>query len=262
MIQLGEVGIANVVEIPRSTYPTTSMLPDSTAADVERHYTWLKPHFFDDTVGDLASRIQTYIVRTPEHTVLVDTGVGNDKAREENALWHRRRGTYLEDLAAAGVAPDQVDVVVCTHLHVDHVGWNTRLVDGRWVPTFPDATSDRHLDFQHGPSGVAVAPNGRLDVAWATLDTPLGPMAVFVTPRGVVRVAYDRENFGEVADEVATAYEQVKALEHPPAELAHKAVYYCAPPLEQVRAWIAQAGLTIEEEGRGSSLQHFIVRRR
>jgi glyoxylase-like metal-dependent hydrolase (beta-lactamase superfamily II) len=140
MIQLGEVGIAKVVEIPRSTYPTTSMLPDSSAADVERHYTWLKPDFFDDAVGDLASRIQTYIVRTPEHTVLVDTGVGNDKAREENALWHRRRGSYLDDLAAAGVVPEQVDVVVCTHLHVDHVGWNTRLVDGRWVPTFPNAT--------------------------------------------------------------------------------------------------------------------------
>lgn len=67
---------------------------------------------------------------------------------------------------------------------------------------------------------------------------------------------------GEVADEVATAYEQVKALGHPPAELAHKAVYYYAPPLEQVRAWIAQAGLTIEEEGSGSSLHHFIVRKR
>src|SRR5262249_61834046 len=54
-------------------------------------------------------------------------------------LWHMRRGTFLDDLAAAGVTPDDVDVVVCTHLHVDHVGWNTRLVDGRWVPTFPRA---------------------------------------------------------------------------------------------------------------------------
>ena len=77
-IQLGEVNITKVVEIPRSTY-TTSMLPDSSAAGVERHYTWLKPHVFDDAVGDLASRIQIYVVRTPEHTGLVDTGVGNDK---------------------------------------------------------------------------------------------------------------------------------------------------------------------------------------
>jgi SAM-dependent methyltransferase len=86
---------------------------------------------------------------------------------------------------------------------------------------------------------------------------------------GEVQASYERARAmglpvvrGEVADEVATAYEQVKTLEHPPAELAHKAVYYYAPPLEQVRAWIAQAGLTIEEEGRGSSLHHFIVRKR
>jgi glyoxylase-like metal-dependent hydrolase (beta-lactamase superfamily II) len=138
-IRLGEVAVTPVVEIGRSAYPTTSMLPDSTAAEVAAHHDWLKPHFWDDAVGDLGSRIQTYLVRTPEHTILIDTCVGNDKRREESPLWHRRAGTYLGDLAAAGVTPEQVDVVVCTHLHVDHVGWNTRLVDGRWVPTFPNA---------------------------------------------------------------------------------------------------------------------------
>jgi hypothetical protein len=90
-------------------------------------------------VGDLASRIQTYLVKTPEHTIVIDTCVGNDKRREGSALWHMRAGGYLDDLAAAGVTPEQVDFVVCTHLHVDHVGWNTRFVDGRWVPTFPRA---------------------------------------------------------------------------------------------------------------------------
>jgi len=78
-------------------------------------------------------------VRTPRHTVVIDTGVGNDKPREENALWHRRKGTFLDDLAACGVQPDQVDIVICTHMHIDHVGWNTRLEHGRWVPTFPHA---------------------------------------------------------------------------------------------------------------------------
>ena len=140
MIQLGEVSIASVVEINRSFYPTPSMLPDSTPEAVARHYHWLKPDFFDESVGDLASRIQTWIVRTPRHTVLIDTGVGNDKARAESPLWHRRGGGWLDDLRTAGVTPEQVDLVVCTHLHVDHVGWNTRLVDGRWAPTFPRAT--------------------------------------------------------------------------------------------------------------------------
>jgi glyoxylase-like metal-dependent hydrolase (beta-lactamase superfamily II) len=139
MMKLGEVAITPVVEIGRSSFPTASMLPDSRADAVAAHYSWLKPHFFDEAVGDLASRIQTYLVKTPEHTIVIDTCVGNDKRREGSALWHMRAGGYLDDLAAAGVTPEQVDFVVCTHLHVDHVGWNTRFVDGRWVPTFPRA---------------------------------------------------------------------------------------------------------------------------
>ena len=139
MMKLGEVTVTPVVEIGRSSFPTASMLPDSRADVVAAHYSWLKPHFFDEGVGDLGSRIQTYLVKTPEHTIVIDTCVGNDKRREGSALWHMRSGGYLDDLAAAGVTPEQVDFVVCTHLHVDHVGWNTRLVVGRWVPTFPRA---------------------------------------------------------------------------------------------------------------------------
>jgi glyoxylase-like metal-dependent hydrolase (beta-lactamase superfamily II) len=115
------------------------MRPDSTPEVVARHHGWLKPHFWDDATDDLGSRIGTWIVRTPEHLVLIDTGVGNDKPRESNPIWHRRAGTFLDDLAAAGVRPEQVDYVVITHMHVDHVGWNTRLVNGVWVPTFPKA---------------------------------------------------------------------------------------------------------------------------
>jgi glyoxylase-like metal-dependent hydrolase (beta-lactamase superfamily II) len=138
-ITLGEVTIDSVVEIDRSSFPTPSMLPDSTAEGVARHLSWLKPHFFDERTGDIGSRIQTFIVRTPEHLVLIDTCVGNDKPREEVVVWHRRQGAWLDDLAAAGVTPERVDLVICTHLHIDHVGWNTRLVDGRWTPTFPNA---------------------------------------------------------------------------------------------------------------------------
>jgi glyoxylase-like metal-dependent hydrolase (beta-lactamase superfamily II) len=139
-LTLGEVTIGSVVEIDRSSFPTPAMLPESTAEGVARHFGWLKPHFFDERTGDIGSRIQTFVVRTPEHVVLIDTGVGNDKPRDEVPAWHRRAGSWLDDLAAAGVRPEEVDVVVCTHLHVDHVGWNTRLVGGRWLPTFPNAT--------------------------------------------------------------------------------------------------------------------------
>ena len=138
-IQLGPVRIDRVVEIGRSTYPTAQMLPESTPEGVARHHAWLKPHFWDESTGDLGSRIQTFVVRTPRHTVLIDTGVGNGKARTHNPVWNMRDGAYLSDLAAVGVTPEQVDFVLCTHLHVDHVGWNTRMIDGRWTPTFPRA---------------------------------------------------------------------------------------------------------------------------
>jgi glyoxylase-like metal-dependent hydrolase (beta-lactamase superfamily II) len=138
-LTLGEVTIDAVVEIDRSSFPTPSMLPESTADGVARHRSWLEP-FLDERTGDIGSRIQTFVVRTPEHLVLIDTCVGNDKPREEAALWNRRQGPWLDDLAARGVRPEQVDLIVCTHLHIDHVGWNTRLVEGRWVPTFPNAT--------------------------------------------------------------------------------------------------------------------------
>ena len=136
-LSLGDVSVTRVVEIGRSTFPTASMLPACSPEALARHRGWLQP-FWDHTTDDLGSRIGTWLVRTPEHVVLIDTGVGNDKKRD-NALWNLRHGTFLDDLRAAGVAPEQVDIVVITHLHVDHVGWNTRLVGGRWVPTFPRA---------------------------------------------------------------------------------------------------------------------------
>ena len=144
-LAFGEVAISRVVEISQSFNRTPQLLPDSTPEAVARHHGWLKPDFWDESVGDLAARIQSYIVRTPEHTVLIDTGVGNDKPRPGWPAWDKRQGTYLADLRAAGLAPEDVNLVLCTHLHVDHVGWNTRLERGaggreRWVPTFPKAT--------------------------------------------------------------------------------------------------------------------------
>jgi glyoxylase-like metal-dependent hydrolase (beta-lactamase superfamily II) len=147
-IRLGDVEITRVVEVPRSTYPTSDMLPTSSADVIARHRAGWLGAFYDSSTGDLGSRIQSYVVRTPDETVLIDACVGNDKKRE-NPLWNMRRGTWLDDLRAAGVAPEDVDYVLCTHMHVDHVGWNTRLENGRtidgdapskvWVPTFPRA---------------------------------------------------------------------------------------------------------------------------
>ena len=93
----------------------------------------------DPATGLLILAFHTFVVRTPRLTILVDTCSGNDKPRPQKLRYHQAQWPYLERLAAVGVAPESVDLVVFTHLHVDHVGWNTRLVGGRWIPTFPRA---------------------------------------------------------------------------------------------------------------------------
>ena len=100
----------------------------------------MKPHAMDPETGNLTLIMQAYLVRTRHHNILVDTCVGDQKPRPSRANWHMQsRGTVPANLAAAGIHPEQIDYVFCTHMHVDHVGWNTRLHDGRWVPMFPNA---------------------------------------------------------------------------------------------------------------------------
>ncbi len=84
--------------------------------------------------------VQGFLLKTPSHVILVDSCVGNDKTVPRMPDWHKRSNTrFLAALAAAGVTPEDVDYILCTHLHTDHVGWNTRLENGRWMPTFPNA---------------------------------------------------------------------------------------------------------------------------
>jgi len=133
--QVGDVKITRLVEL-EAAGGTRFLLPDATREAV-LPLEWLRPHYADE-VGNLVMSIHTYVLQTPDQTLLVDTGLGNDKQRAI-PLWHERSGPYLDNLAAIGVSSETVDLVICTHLHVDHVGWNTRLVDGAWVPTFPNA---------------------------------------------------------------------------------------------------------------------------
>ncbi len=105
--------------------------------DLEPYRDWLVPNFCAEDLK-LRLSIHTFVVRTPHHTILVDTCIGNDRQREV-PLWTNMQNPYLDRLARAGVNPEAVDYVFCTHLHVDHVGWNTHLENGRWVPTFPNA---------------------------------------------------------------------------------------------------------------------------
>ena len=133
--QVGKVKITRVVEM-EVTGGTRFILPDATREAV-RDYRWLYPHFMDDD-GNLVMSIHALVVDTGERRIVVDTCIGNDKERAI-PTWSNLQTSFLADLETAGYPPTSIDTVLCTHLHVDHVGWNTMLVDGVWVPTFPEA---------------------------------------------------------------------------------------------------------------------------
>lgn len=134
--RIGEITITKVVDVVNMV-PPGLLIMEATAENLAPLAHWLKPHFLDDD-GNAPLSIHTFVVSTPETTVLVDTCIGNDKPRMIPD-WNMRQGHFLEDLASMGVEREAVDTVLCTHLHVDHVGWNTMVVDDRWVPTFPRA---------------------------------------------------------------------------------------------------------------------------
>ena len=134
--RIGDVTITKVIEL-EVTGGSRFLLPQATPEAI-KPINWLQPHFADEN-GRLRMSIHTFLVQTPTHRIVVDTCLGNDKQGRMAPAWNDRHGPFLQDLAAAGLPREAVDTVLCTHLHVDHVGWNTMLVDGRWVPTFPNA---------------------------------------------------------------------------------------------------------------------------
>jgi glyoxylase-like metal-dependent hydrolase (beta-lactamase superfamily II) len=134
--RIGDVTLTRVIEIEGPS-PGTFVLPDAVPASV-REIGWLAPRFAN-AEGALVMSIHALVVESRSRRILVDTCVGNDKRRPKIPNWHERRGAFLADLAGAGFPRESIDLVVCTHLHVDHVGWNTMLENGRWVPTFPRA---------------------------------------------------------------------------------------------------------------------------
>jgi len=133
--QIGDVKISKIVE-EDAPVPGKFVLPDATAERLLA-IPWLAPDFITEQ-GWLNMSIHALVVESRGKRILVDTCLGNDKQRT-TAAWAMRSGPFLRDLAAAGFARETIDYVVCTHLHVDHVGWNTMLVGGQWVPTFPNA---------------------------------------------------------------------------------------------------------------------------
>jgi len=138
-VRIGAFRVDRVVETEGPFAALDFLLPGVAPGLVEANADWLRPRHVDPADGRAIMAFQSFVLRTARHTVLVDACVGNDKPRPLRPTWHLQRGPFLERMRAIGVAPEAVDFVLCTHLHADHVGWNTRLQDGRWVPTFPNA---------------------------------------------------------------------------------------------------------------------------
>jgi glyoxylase-like metal-dependent hydrolase (beta-lactamase superfamily II) len=134
--QIGDVSITRIVETEDKSMTAEVMVPEAIPENV-LPIGWLQPYFID-AKGNLISSIFSLLVESAGEKLVIDTCLGNDKPRSV-PFWNERQGAFLEEIAAAGFTRESVDYVVCTHLHPDHVGWNTILVDGEWQPTFPNA---------------------------------------------------------------------------------------------------------------------------
>ena len=149
-IELSDITIHRIVEQEGPFFEALKFFPTLTKELLEENRAWLQPRFLDPA-DQLMLCIQSYLVRTPHHNILIDTCVGNDKPRPTRPFWNMMQSDRFErNLAATGLGVRDIDFVMCTHLHTDHVGWNTRLQDGRWVPTFPKARyifADRELAY-------------------------------------------------------------------------------------------------------------------
>ena len=146
--RVGDATVTRVSELLLHDFKTTELIPEWKPELTARFEEWMVPTYLDEAHTHVVISTHAWLVQTPDHTLLVDTAVGNDKKRSIPPF-DSLREPFLERLAELGVRPEAVDYVLHTHLHSDHIGWNTRLTDGRWEPTFPNARTilpQRELD--------------------------------------------------------------------------------------------------------------------
>ena len=184
---IGAVTITRIAEMV-DVIPWAALFPEE-QADLHRRHDWLSPNYVTAN-GEIRLALQAFVVSAGSRRIIVDTCVGNDKEREIPAC-HHLQTAFLQDLASAGFPPESIDTVLCTHLHFDHVGWNTRLVNGKWVPTFPNA---RYLfgrrEWEHARSLLAIP------------DVPTGHVTDSVMPVIDAGLADFVESDHRVCDEV------------------------------------------------------------
>ena len=139
MFRVGDAIITRVEETNLPSYPLRDIFPEFTDAHMAEHKSWLAPHHYEADCGKIRLSVHSWILKISGKTILIDSCCGNNKVKPGRPFWHMLNTNYLERLASAGARPEEVDLVMCTHLHHDHVGWNTQQKDGKWVPTFPNA---------------------------------------------------------------------------------------------------------------------------
>ncbi len=140
VLRLGDIAVQRIVEHEIPVYHPSEFFDEATPEAVAPHREWLVPKALCPETDLMVIPVVSYLVRTRRHCILIDTCVGCQKTYAEPPLWHQSSNeVWLGNLDAAGARPEDIDYVFNTHLHSDHCGWNTRLVDGRWIPTFPKA---------------------------------------------------------------------------------------------------------------------------
>ncbi|CAB3867988.1 MBL fold metallo-hydrolase [Achromobacter piechaudii] len=166
---VADLTVHRIVELDAPFLPAREMLPGLTPEMLDENRHWLQPHSLDENdVFKLC--YQSYIVRTPHHVILVDSCLGNHKPRPRPEWDMKTDSTYMRALAAVGLSVEDIDYVLCTHLHGDHVGWNTRLENGVWVPTFPNA---RYLFGQTELTAAEVADREKPNAAYQDSVLPV-----------------------------------------------------------------------------------------
>jgi glyoxylase-like metal-dependent hydrolase (beta-lactamase superfamily II) len=137
--RIGNFEVNRIADYEGPFFDPAEFFPDFDPVVVAENAALLGPRLLEPGTGKLMFSFHSFVVRTGRHTILIDSCIGNDKNRPSRPQFDHMRTPFIDDLARLGVKPEAVDYVMCTHLHWDHVGWSTRLVDGRWVPTFPNA---------------------------------------------------------------------------------------------------------------------------
>jgi glyoxylase-like metal-dependent hydrolase (beta-lactamase superfamily II) len=139
IFSVGQATITRVEETYGPTYRAGELFPEWNDKIRSAHDDWLAPNHYDAASGRIKLSVHSWLLQIGKQKILIDSCCGNNKVKPGRPFWNMLNLPYLERLAAAGAQPQEIDLVMCTHLHHDHVGWNTQLRDGRWVPTFSNA---------------------------------------------------------------------------------------------------------------------------